>query len=945
MPIDTYTISATNQDGSTRLQDAASNPANVNNTNSVMSPFFGPSGNNPHCAYFCFPITNTPRFTVLNSVTIAIRNQSSAYTNGSSSRIYIAVENNLFTDPVAGSGMITRSTKGKVPWDRLGRITEAVGFYGNRCGPTHSHPSGLAGYGASVRDPYALLTKAYCSDQGTANAPGVSIAAPSKIQSENFAAALQPLVDDPGWDPVLQWVMVYVFSDSTVAGSTVTGVGNLEGLTYHNGMVPSNLTTSGQGQATMFSSGAPDTYPVLTIDYQSTSLNSETVGSKSFGKVSFEGTTTPIGIWRGVRMENENRKVVIGNGGVGDLPASDYNPSANPNSNAWGDGSGPAGTYVRLLDTRPEHHPEGYGLEFGDIPGNTITATWNAETYKPGRGPMHTYSLRFYHALDYAGDNPFLADYTKNIIRFTTGGATQTRVFEVNHGPKFWETGKESQAIIAWSGGNSGYSTNPIPGRTNKAQYNRYEIQVSEYATPKVRVRIYAGNSTTPLAVLTANPPSVTADRFILGDLDNSGLTWNWKLADFEAYDDYYLNGVYAEDATDADAHPYFSPVWQFFETTEEDAAILDEVGVVTSIDPDGSNAILDLFDPLNQAELINWISPGDKTWTKYENLTYGSGLRRVDLYVPDGTPPEGGWPVLLFAHGGFFIGGNKNVVSPMFVNNVVPMGVAVASVQYVLNGYYAQALGQTYPAYNPSVEASARYPTPILNFKEAAHYLKSVAGTYGLNPDRFIASGVSAGGYIAMAAAASRGLTNDGGGRNLTLAGNSGTLFTPNVADPEFHAVYAWCPPINFEALRASDKTNNARWWIELVPFETPRVGAFWATSRLFMGRLIDSGSFDTSFTGVDSILKTNAANVPLHWAVCRAGWDWLVPYNADGFIPPEHDHHHIFTAALDEAAPSLPPGFEFTDHLIYDAGHATVTLQDMDYSLFRDWLRKVLA
>lgn len=42
-----------------------------------------------------------------------------------------------------------------------------------------------------------------------------------------------------------------------------------------------------------------------------------------------------------------------------------------------------------------------------------------------------------------------------------------------------------------------------------------------------------------------------------------------------------------------------------------------------------------------------------------------GASARRLDIYRPAGTPPSGGWPVLMFVHGGRWVDGGRAIGSP----------------------------------------------------------------------------------------------------------------------------------------------------------------------------------------------------------------------------------------------------------------------------------------
>lgn len=115
---------------------------------------------------------------------------------------------------------------------------------------------------------------------------------------------------------------------------------------------------------------------------------------------------------------------------------------------------------------------------------------------------------------------------------------------------------------------------------------------------------------------------------------------------------------------------------------------------------------------------------------------TLGYRPLTLDLYLPSSLPaPSGGYPLVLFIHGGAWQGGDARHAGaiedfPSFLAHVAAQGYVVASINYRLSG-------------------EARFPAPVMDAKIALRWLRSRADL-GLDPNRAVAWGVSAGGQIA---------------------------------------------------------------------------------------------------------------------------------------------------------------------------------------------------
>jgi len=135
---------------------------------------------------------------------------------------------------------------------------------------------------------------------------------------------------------------------------------------------------------------------------------------------------------------------------------------------------------------------------------------------------------------------------------------------------------------------------------------------------------------------------------------------------------------------------------------------------------------------------------PGGVTMTE---MTYSTlqGFRplTLDLYQPPGkSEPR---PVLIFIHGGNWVGGDSRHDSPFgdfpgLLASIAARGYVVASVNYRLAG-------------------EAHFPAAVLDIKTAIRFLRIHATDYNLDGTRFAAWGVSAGGHLASMIAVSCGV------------------------------------------------------------------------------------------------------------------------------------------------------------------------------------------
>lgn len=115
------------------------------------------------------------------------------------------------------------------------------------------------------------------------------------------------------------------------------------------------------------------------------------------------------------------------------------------------------------------------------------------------------------------------------------------------------------------------------------------------------------------------------------------------------------------------------------------------------------------------------------------------SPAQKLDLYWPEAG--NGPFPVILAIHGGAFMGGDKADIQLTPVLEGLKRGYAVASINYRMSG-------------------EARFPALVYDLKASIRWVRANAETFLLDAQRIVAWGGSAGGYLALMAGVSAGIT-----------------------------------------------------------------------------------------------------------------------------------------------------------------------------------------
>jgi acetyl esterase/lipase len=117
------------------------------------------------------------------------------------------------------------------------------------------------------------------------------------------------------------------------------------------------------------------------------------------------------------------------------------------------------------------------------------------------------------------------------------------------------------------------------------------------------------------------------------------------------------------------------------------------------------------------------------------------SQFQTLDLYLPDGVAPDGGWPLVVFIHGGAWMMCDKRDIQLVGPLSLLGHGYAVASINYRLS-------------------SEAVFPAQIHDVKAAIRFLKAKSGEFGLDAGRLAVWGASAGAHLASLAGTSAGVS-----------------------------------------------------------------------------------------------------------------------------------------------------------------------------------------
>lgn len=589
--------------------------------------------------------------------------------------------------------------------------------------------------------------------------------------------------------------------------------------------------------------------------------------------------------WAGEGLPS-NAVIAPGQSGAGDLPL--------------GDGMLIAGAMtIRRPESRPRIGFDEWVL-FEDFVGarNRLVFKLDEPAFMEspvdvGDLPLEVYSLRFYFRM--AADPPVWGPEPINIVSFCDGHENYSWSYQLSNGHLVTGglTAIYKPIICTGYDGTPSWTTKdayddwefpqPLPSQGTQNRYQcgtswwRAEMQVDANRDPKVVVRLYKLDptnhldSTTPdqYVSLAGNPTSVAIDRVYFGDNRVAGYQEHTYMGRFELHDDYDLGGQFSSNpepptaaSLAATGAPVTRKVWRFarYNGTETPPTPL-AAGIWDGEDVNPIRGVSfrwrrDLY--FTDWEGQGWFLPADMPDDTDTSIVWGdesNQWKKMSLYWPSGPVPLGGWPVILFIHGGFFIEGNFRQLRPEMVRQLTRAGFAVGSTAYRLSEVIP--LGTSYPGYDGG---AGEYPSHIVDIKNAMNFLASKGrstggdGTYPINTNKLILWGFSAGGYISLAAGATAGLTDDGYGRDLTADGNDGIFGVSLGPDRTPLGAISCGGPVDMTIAVANDPT---------VGYPPLTNGIMTAASKAFLGRTqqqtIPAGSLEA--TGLTNLIERQAA------------------------------------------------------------------------------------
>ena len=172
-----------------------------------------------------------------------------------------------------------------------------------------------------------------------------------------------------------------------------------------------------------------------------------------------------------------------------------------------------------------------------------------------------------------------------------------------------------------------------------------------------------------------------------------------------------------------------------------------------------------------------------------------------MDIILPRERKFEGGAPIIVNIHGGGWNGGDRYHVGGRHAKELCDMGIAIATISYTF-----------------AEDGKTDVSNCIVDVKDALRFLAKNSKKYGIDPNRMMTTGHSAGGHLSLMAA---------------LAPNDKFLGDPSLKkyDPKVVCVAAFAPAVSFVNPEADYKgtvSYSANCFARLMGGTAEEVAAF---------------------------------------------------------------------------------------------------------------------
>ncbi|MGE6368179.1 alpha/beta hydrolase [Planococcus kocurii] len=179
---------------------------------------------------------------------------------------------------------------------------------------------------------------------------------------------------------------------------------------------------------------------------------------------------------------------------------------------------------------------------------------------------------------------------------------------------------------------------------------------------------------------------------------------------------------------------------------------------------------------------------------TRVKNLSYNSSKNSLlDIYYPENAPAS--MPVILWIHGGGYIGGSKDSRQD-YAMTLADAGYVVANIDYAL-------------------APESLYPGPVVQANQALAYMQLHAAEYGGDMNRVFIGGDSAGAQIASQVAAL--ISNTELAEKMTIQ--------PAISNSQLQGAVLLCGLYNLDTVRATAFPNIDKYlaaYTGVEPFES---------------------------------------------------------------------------------------------------------------------------